>query len=640
MGKSPKTADSGRPRSLLRSLIAAAGFLALAGAPPGVRADPATTEAGNPFEVQRSVQIPMRDGIRLSADVYVPRAQSGPFPVIMMRTPYSKNSKSGFIELFSKRFTQSGYVLVVEDKRGRFESEGRYIPADHEVADSYDSLEWISHQPWSNGKAGAYGCSDLGDATVYAAVSRHPSLKAIINEAGNSTGPAGDWYRYFGVRNGGAVELVMATGWMVDNGTKYFLRPPAGLPWEQFANIRPYYKLNLSPPEVNYDKALLHLPIIDIMRNIGLPYTDFENFVGRELTDPFFASTDLLKGDERIGVPVLNVNSWYDFGPGVTFWQTAFFERNAANETARRNQFLIMSPSLHCESMNMTANYTVGSRPMGDPSKDFASLYVHWFDHWLKGADNAVTSMPKIQYYMMGENKWRGAPSWPPPGAHPLRLYLGGTNSNGPAASGTLGSTAAPAGAPPHQYVYDPGHPAPSVGGSLCCIHNAALQGAYDQREVERRPDVLTYSTAPLKKGVYAAGPVDVVLHISSSAPDTDFTAKLVDVYPDGTAYNLQEGILRARYRDDFRKPALMHPGEVYQVRINLQDVGNYFGPGHRIRLEISSSNFPRFDRNLNTGGRNFDEKEWKLARNAVHIDAANPSYLELHVLDGRSEDK
>lgn len=576
-----------------------------------------------------SLRIPMRDGIRLSANVYLPRGETFARPVILIRTPYDKNGEN--IGYFANLFTSNGYVLVVEDKRGRFESEGEYKPGGDEISDGYDTIEWITKQPWSNGKVGAYGCSDPGDATIYAAVSRHPALKAIIPEAAGSTQlSAGGMYRPFGVRHGGAVELAMGVGWMVDNGTKYFLRPPPSLNWDTFVKMRPYYKLNLQPPKVDYDEAVKHLPVADIMDNLGLPGTDFRDMASRDLADSYFSDGDFLEGNERVAVPALHVNSWYDFAPGVTVWQRQFFEQQATTKLASENQFMIMSPALHCNSLRMTDNYVVGARPVGDPRMDLAKLYIKWFDHWLKGTNNSVTEMPQIQYYVLGENRWRSAESWPPAGMKPMRFYLGGSQANGPAAAGTLTRAASPAGVPPHRYTYDPANPTPSKGGSLCCIKSEALEGAYDQREVEQRPDVLTYSTPPFSQPMWIVGPMSVVLTISSSAKDTDFTAKLVHVYPDGTAYNVQEGILRARYRDSFVKPALMQPGEQYTVKIDLQDIAEYFAVGHRLRLEVSSSSFPRFDRNLNTGGRNYDETKWLRAENAVHVDADAPSYLQL----------
>ena len=276
----------------------------------------------------------------------------------------------------------------------------------------------------------------------------------------------------------------------------------------------------------------------------------------------------------------------------------------------------------------------VGERDLGDARKEFWRIYVDWFDHWLRGTDNGITEMPHVQYYLMGKNEWRNAQEWPLPETRFTDYYL---HSDGQANSrfGTGRLSAEP---PEHEsldnYVYDPATPVPSLGGPVCCTGTPdAAAGAFDQREVEMRHDVLVYSTPPLEEGVEVTGPIEAVLYVSSSAKDTDFTAKLVDVYPDGTAYNVQEGILRARYREGLDRKVWMQPGEVYELRLDVHATSNYFGPGHRIRLQVSSSNFPRFDRNLNTGGNNYDETEWQIAQNTVHHSERYPSRIVLPVI-------
>jgi len=588
----------------------------------------------NSYEVRHGVRIAMRDGTLLSADIYLPTAITPPFPTVLVRTPYGKDER--FSKFAAELFATRGYVVVAQDKRGRFESGGEYTIATHEIADSYDTIDWIAHQPWSNQRVGAYGCSDRGDAVIYAAAARHPALKAAIPEAAaGAVGKAGGYYGFFSGRNGGAVELAMGLGWFADNGTKFFLQPPAALSWDEFQRLRPGFKLDRAPPALDYDKLVWSLPLVDILRSQGLAGTDWDHLAGRELTDAFFDRSDFLKGSERFNVPALHVNSWYDFGVGVTFFERDLFARNADSALARDNQFAVISPTLHCQSLRMTENYKVGDRSLGDPRFGHDALYVRWFDYWLKGVDNGVTRMPKVQYYLMGRNAWREASTWPAPGSREHTFLLGGaTPANGPAAAGVLARARAKNWLAEDRYTYDPANPVPSIGGSLCCITSTKLEGAYDQREVEVRPDVLVYSTPPLERGVAVAGPMRLVLFVSSSAADTDFTAKLVDVYPDGTAYNVQESILRARYRHGFDKQELMTTGSVYELELRLPDTANYFGPGHRIRLEVSSSSFPRFDRNLNTGGRNFDETSWSVANNVIHRDARHPSRLILTVLN------
>jgi putative CocE/NonD family hydrolase len=273
---------------------------------------------------------------------------------------------------------------------------------------------------------------------------------------------------------------------------------------------------------------------------------------------------------------------------------------------------------------------------VGDARFDLWSLYLRWFDRWLRGDTDALAGVPRVQYFLMGRNEWRSADDWPVPGTRFTALHLGSTTgANGLNGDGRLTADSPEPGY--DAYVYDPASPAPSLGGPLCCTASKeALPGSYDQREVEIRHDVLVYSSEPLKSGLEVTGPLQVVLYVSSDAPDTDFTAKLVDVYPDGRAFNVQEGILRARYREGFDRKVFMEPGQVYELAIDLQATANWFGPEHRIRLEISSSNFPRFDRNLNTGGNNYDESEFAAARNTIHFGGDHPSRLILPIVAGQ----
>jgi uncharacterized protein len=295
---------------------------------------------------------------------------------------------------------------------------------------------------------------------------------------------------------------------------------------------------------------------------------------------------------------------------------------NGENARARANQFVVIAPTTHCAFDSATEHTVVGKRELGDAQFDYYNLYLRWYDHWLKGLDNGMATAPKVQIYVMGANKWRSENEWPLARTRFTKYYLhsdGHANSLG--GDGVL-SAEAPRDEASDQFRYDPKDPVPTVG-----------EGAQDQSEVERRTDVLVYSTPPLKAGVELTGTMELVLFVGSSARDTDFTAKLVDVYPNGTAFNLQDGVLRARYREGFNKKVWMKPGEVYPLKIDLHATSNYFPAGHRIRLEVSSSNFPRFDRNLNTGGNNYDESEGSIATNVVCHSRDRLSYIVLPVI-------
>ena len=364
------------------------------------------------------------------------------------------------------------------------------------------------------------------------------------------------------------------------------------------------------------------------------PLTDWGDLASSGTTDPYWDQFGYLGDDDRFDVPALFINSWYDAAARDMFHEFNLLSRNAESARARDNQFIITSPATHCGSEEATEQTIIGERDLGDVRNEFWRIYVDWFDHWLKGVDNDVTEMPKVQYYLMGKNEWRSGDEWPLGNTQFTNYYL---HSDGRANSrygtGTL-STVPPGEEPPDGYTYDPATPVPSRGGQFCCTRPTPLAaGGFDQSDTEMRHDVLVYSSPVLQQGIEVTGPIEALLYVSSSAKDTDFTVKLVDVYPDGTAYNVQEGIFRARYREGFDKTAWMNPGEVYELSIDLHATGNFFAPGHRIRLEVSSSNFPRFDRNLNTDGNNYDETEWEVAENTVHHSGEHLSHIVLPII-------
>jgi len=329
------------------------------------------------------------------------------------------------------------------------------------------------------------------------------------------------------------------------------------------------------------------------------------------------------------------VNSWYDLGVSETLKLFNLLSDNAESPRGRDNQYAIISPTDHCTSERVTSKTMVGQRDLGDPRLRYWEIYLDWFAHWLEDEDNSVLEMPKLQYYLMGANEWRGADAWPVEGTEftPLYLHSGG-DANTRSGDGTLSFDSPVEEEPSDAFTYDPDDPVPTVGGPVCCTGTAdAPAGGFDQSTVEDRRDVLVYTTEPLAEGIEVTGPIELVLHVSSSARDTDFVGKLVDVYPDGRAFNVQEGILRARYREGFERKVWMEDEAVYELRIDLQATANYFGVGHRIRLEVTSSSFPRWERNLNTGGNNYDESEWVVAENVVHHTAEYASHIVLPIV-------
>jgi uncharacterized protein len=593
------------------------------------------------YRLDPNVFIEMRDGIRLAIDLYIPVGSEQKYPVVLIRTPYGNFPGHNFNDAAVQVFASHGYVVAVQDKRGKYRSEGVYGVSRGDANDGYDTIDWLSKQPWSNGRIGTYGCSYLGDIQIFAAQTRHPALKAMIPQAsGSAVGAAGGLYRYFGAREGGAVDWAASIGWFAEHGQKVAPKLPASLDHDAYnADYLPWNQPPKSPI-INYQRAWYHLPMIDALRDQGMPPSDFEDTISKPLVDPYWRDLPYMTESYVSDVPALFVNSWYDFGAEVTLFEFNWFRQHSASEEARNNQYFIMSPGEHCSSeRGASANMVVGTRPMGDTRFDYWQTYLTWFDHWLKNDESAgrsVNTWPKLRYYEMGADTWQAADGWPVKGTRYVSYKLSSRgHANSLFGDGVLSSTAATSDASASDtFVYDPANPVPSLGGALCCTGTSdALPGAMDQRPIEARNDVLVYTTEPLSSGLNATGPVEAVLYVSSSAVDTDFTVKLIDIYPDGRAFNVLENILRARYRTGFDKEVWMQPHGVYPIRIPLGATSNNFGVGHRIRLEVSSSNFPQFDRNLNIGGNNAEGTHFVTATNTVHHSAQYPSHLILPIV-------
>jgi uncharacterized protein len=581
--------------------------------------------------VERAVMVPMRDGVRLSTDLYFPIGLEGKLPVILIRTPYNKKL------LYNKQwgtsayvFAGQGFVVAVQDARGRYESEGTYFFSGNEPKDGYDATDWLAKQPWSSGKIGTYGCSYLGEVQYQQARLRHPNLIAMIPQGAGPTK-----YRYFGVTSGGVLELAVTAGWFYIQGTKVFYRPPPGLSREQYLETLDLFNPAPILPEKDLTVFWNTLPIVDVLKKAKGPPSDYEAVASHPPGDLWWDSLGYVRDDDRFDVPALHVNSWYDMGVAETLKLFNLLSTNAESARGRDHQYAVISPTVHCSSERMTEHTVVGDRDMGDARFDYWDLYLRWFDHWLRGADNGVTSRPKLTYYAMGRNRWDSGARWPLEATTYVDYYLQSSGrANSRAGDGEL-TREPPKREAADSFWYDPATPVPTSGGALCaaCAANQTKEGGIDQSGIEARQDVLVYTTPPLTEGIDVTGPIGMTVYLSSSVKDTDLTGKLVDVDPDGRAFNVQEGILRVRYRNSFERPELMEPGQVYPVSVDLHATSNYFGPGHRIRLEVSSSNFPRFERNLNTGGRNFDETTWVVAQTAIHHSRRYPSRLRLPVV-------
>lgn len=394
---------------------------------------------------------------------------------------------------------------------------------------------------------------------------------------------------------------------------------------------------------MDWSQALRHLPVMDIIEAVDGPRGIFADsmpiatggaMIKRAPNDSAWYRGGLWHEHMPINVPGLWIMSWYDVSVGPNLAAYNHVRRTAKGPVADQ-QYAVIAPTLHCAHRRATESLVVGERDMGDARYDYDALTYRWFDIFLKGERSSLLdTLPKVRYYTMGLNRWQTSVTWPPAGAAPLTFYLAsGGRANSLTGDGVL-TTRSPATDAPDRFTYDPMDPVPSYGGNVCCTGNAVQGGAFDQQKMEQRPDILVYSTEPLREGLEVSGPITVTLYVSSDAKDTDFTVKLLDVYPDGRAYNLDETIQRMRYRDGYDRPAVwMEKDAVYRVTLQPMTTSNYFAAGHRIRIEVSSSNFPRFDRNLNTGGRNYDEVRGVVAHNAVHHSRRYPSAVTLSVV-------
>ena len=560
--------------------------------------------------VERSLMVPMRDGVRLATDLYRPADVTGPLPTILMRTPYNKAGSAGA----GNYFASHGYAVAVQDVRGKFESEGKFRVYEGDMTDWSDAFEWIGKQPWTNRRIGTFGCSYLGEQQIVAAQQRHPlHVAAIAQAAGGNLGRDGRHRTFWGSVEGGATAVSINFGWMpvwasLDKGQR-------------------------AKPNVDFKTFLRTLPLIDMTDRAGSPSWDWRNFLERSPDDPWWDKQGYLTPDDSVSVAALHVSSWFDMA-AEALEERAIFQKNGTTARARASQYAIISPTTHCASERATSQTMSGALPVGDARLHYWDIYLAWFDKWLNGNEHAIDSLPRIQYYTIGRNLWRTSDRWPVAGMHETAFYLrsdGGANTA--KGNGRLSLTP-PAREPADTFTYDPANPVPSRGGSICCTGDPKdVPGSFDHADIEQRPDVLVYTGDVLREGLELTGPMRAVVNVSSDAVDTDVTVKLLDVFPDGRSMNMVEGITRARYRDGFDRARMMTPNAVYEVPVDLHATSWYLPPGHRLRVEISSSNFPRFDRNLNTGGHNYDETTWKVAKNAVHHSASQLSRLILPVV-------
>jgi putative CocE/NonD family hydrolase len=564
--------------------------------------------------VERNVAVPMRDGVVLRADVYRPAAP-GRHPTLVYRTPYGKDGllTSGEEPTVSKA-PRAGYALVVQDVRGRYDSDGEFRPYHQEGADGYDTIEWAARQPWSDGRVGTFGLSYPGAVQWLAAMEVPPHLVAIAPAMTFASGRHffylggafnHDWMRWIalniapdvrrrkdlpGPRTYAAAEAEWARSkWA----------------WEEFLPLRDF----------------------PAFRDVAPWYYEW---LARPDDGPYWDFADVTKAHGRMTVPALNFSSWYDsnYGPLGAIANFTGMRARAGTPAARRGQRLILGPWDHGDPKEHETR--VGELDFGpNATFDYYGLVIRWHDRWLRGLKNGIDEMPPVRLFVMGENVWRDEDEWPLARARDTAYHLrSGGKANTAAGDGRLTAEPPPPGEPPDTYVYDPRRP--------LVIENFEVQGPFDHAPQQRRPDVLVYTTDPLPDDLEVTGPITVHLWAASSAPDTDFMVMLCDVHPDGRAYNLmpmEAGVIRARYRRSESSPEMLRPGEPEEFVIRGMVTSNLFRAGHRIRLQVGSSRFPTFDRNPNTGEPFGASTRMAAARQTILHDPAHPSRVVLPVV-------
>lgn len=565
--------------------------------------------------IEKNIMVPMRDGVQLATDVYRLDGAT-PTPVLVARTPYNKDHMIAGGDTFNiLRAVQAGYTVMTQDVRGRYASEGTFNPHVQETDDGLDAFAWAAAQPWSNGMVGTFGGSYLGGTQWLPAREDPPALRAMVPSITFSDGYEGCSYQ-------GGAKVLHDLRWVVANI----------VPAEMERRAARGEKLLESDTPLDVDGALTELPLAThpFIREYAAFYLEW---LAHRTPDDYWIPSAPNADYEQITAPALNISGWYDIFLWSTFQNYMGMKQRGGSEIARRNQRVIIGPWTH---MNFSGSFP--EREFGPNANsaaiDLPGIHLRWFDRWLKDEANSVDEEPPVTIFVMGIDEWRDESDWPLPDTEyrPYYLHSGG-QANSLHGDGRL-STEAPSDEPPDVYLYNPLRPVPTVGGQVILPGGNAM-GPRDQREVEGRDDVLVYSTPVLDRPVEVTGPIELCLFVASSARDTDFTGKLVDVYPDGRAMILTEGILRARYRNSFTEPELLEPETVYELRLDLWATANVFLPGHRIRLEVSSSNFPRFDRNSNTGGEIASETadQYQPAINRIFHEAAHPSRLILPVI-------
>jgi putative CocE/NonD family hydrolase len=564
-------------------------------------------------QTEFGVEAKMRDGTVLRADIYRPIGD-GKFPVLLQRTPYDKRNEAEF----GIKAAARGYVVIVQDVRGRYSSDGDWYPFKNEPNDGYDTVEWAATLPYSNGKVGMFGGSYVGATQMLAAVAHPPHLTAICPVVTASNYHDGWTYQ------GGAFEQWFNESWtsgLAQDSLSRMIERNTNAMNNIWKSPLTEYKL-FDIPNSTSDSGLIHTLA---------PY--YADWLAHPEYDAYWKQFSIEEHYPEIQVPIFTVAAWYDIFLGGSLRNYMGVKSHGGTEAARKGQRLLVVIGGHAGGGRKVGDVDFGAAAPFQEDDFLNDMILSWYDFQLKGMSNDFAKSKAVRLFVMGVNQWRDEDDWPLARAKETKYYLhsaGKANTTG--GDGTLNTNVGKA-EPADRYTYDPANPAPTVGGPLCCDAKHLKPGPRDQRAVEAREDVLVYSTPVLTNDMEVTGPVKMELFASSSVVDTDFLAKLVDVWPDGFAQNLTEGIVRARYRDSQEHASLMNPNQIYKFSIDMWATSNVFKKGHRVRLEISSSNFPRFDRNMNNGEDSAAGRKAIPATNVIYHDAEHPSVLIVPVV-------
>lgn len=551
---------------------------------------------GYSVSVQKDVMVPMRDGVRLSADIYRP-SKEGKYPVILLRTMYGKRNPGHKYSFTGSLFASQGYVFIVQDVRGKFDSEGEFYPYIYEAGDGHDTIEWAGTREWSTGKVGTYGFSYWGSTQWLPAPLRSTYLKAMVPVVTSQ-----DVYPRW-IYNG-IFRLNDVLVWHYENAPKRAQ----------------------SAEGVDWDRAVRTLPLLKADDSLGADIPAYNDWITHPRPGPYW---NRVRVDDRVAAiqaPALIIDGWYDYYLNLAIDDFKRMKAAGGSDEARQS-VLLVGPWTHASKSKFDdADFGKQASFMRQ-----VRTILAWFDYWLKGEKNGILDGGSARYFTMGANEWRTANEWPPAGTRYTPYYLKSDGKANSAKGDGILSETAPGAVKPDSYVADPENPVPSVGGTS--IFGKLKAGPFDQREVESREDVLVYTTAPLESDIEVTGPVRLVLYASSSARDTDFAVKLAEVRPNGTSVNVQSAVYRASNRESLVKPALLEKDRVYRFEIDAGNTSMLFKKGHRIRLQIAGSNFPEYGRNLQTGEDNGTTVKTEKARQTVFHDRARPSHLVLPVM-------